>query len=131
MCDIFGFEIWFESTDAVLPFHKYLWSEISRQWNNGPLNFFWNSHRRASCFLNFVKWGIIKASILLILLKCIAVGYSSGNESLTGRLFSNYRTCYSIYFDISFIVFFTRLLSKSLWRNYPFSAQISKIHFKM
>ena len=38
---------------------------------------------------------------------------------------------YSIFFDISLIVFFTRLLSKSLWRNYLFSAQISKIYFKM
>ena len=34
--------------------------------------------------------GNIKASILLILLKCIVVGYSNGNESFTGRLFSNY-----------------------------------------
>ena len=32
----------------------------------------------------------IKASVLLILLKCIVVGYSDGNESFTGRLFSNY-----------------------------------------
>ena len=34
--------------------------------------------------------GNIKTSILLILLKCIVVGYSNGNESFTGRLFSNY-----------------------------------------
>ena len=34
--------------------------------------------------------GNIKASILLILLKCIVVDYSNGNESFTGRLFSNY-----------------------------------------
>ena len=26
----------------VLPLHQYLWSGISRQWNNGPLNFLWN-----------------------------------------------------------------------------------------
>ena len=52
-----GFKIDFESTDKVLPLHQYLWSEISRQWNNGPLNFFWNLHGRAFCFLNFVKWG--------------------------------------------------------------------------
>ena len=30
----------FESTDKVLPLHQYLWSEISWQWNNSPLNFF-------------------------------------------------------------------------------------------
>ena len=52
-----GFKIDFESTDKVLPLHQYLWSEISRQWNNGPLNFFLNLHGRAFCFLNFVKWG--------------------------------------------------------------------------
>ena len=34
--------------------------------------------------------GHIKTLILLILLKCIVVGYSNGNESFTGRLFSNY-----------------------------------------
>ena len=34
--------------------------------------------------------GNIKTSILLILLKSIVVGCSNGNESFTGRLFSNY-----------------------------------------
>ena len=48
-----GFKIDFESTDKVLPLHQYLWSKISRQWNNGPLIFlffffyFWNLHGRA------------------------------------------------------------------------------------
>ena len=32
----------------------------------------------------------IKASILLTLLKCIVMGCSNGNQSFTGRLFSNY-----------------------------------------
>ena len=35
-----GFEIGFEIIDKVLPLDQYLWSEISQQWNNGPLNFF-------------------------------------------------------------------------------------------
>ena len=52
-----GFKIDFESTDKFLPLHQYFWSEISRRWNNGPSNFLWNLHRRAFCFLNFVKWG--------------------------------------------------------------------------
>ena len=51
-----GFKIYFESTYKSLPLLQYLWSEISRQWNNGPLNFFWNLHGRTFCFLNFVKW---------------------------------------------------------------------------
>ena len=44
------------------------------------------------CFACYIlsNEGNIKASILLILLKCIVVGYSNGNESFTGRLFSNY-----------------------------------------
>ena len=52
-----GFKTDFESTDKFLPLHEYIWSEISQQWNNGPLNFFLNLHVRAFCFLNFVKWG--------------------------------------------------------------------------
>ena len=35
-----GFKIDFESTDKVLPLHQYIWSEIFRQWNNSPSNFF-------------------------------------------------------------------------------------------
>ena len=65
-----GFKIDFESTDKVLPLHQYLWSEISRQWNNNPLNL----HGRAFCFLNLSNERKIKDSILLILLKCIVVG---------------------------------------------------------
>ena len=55
-----------------------------------PFEFFWNLQGRAFCFWILSNEGNIKASILLILLKCIAVGYSNGNESFTGRLFSNY-----------------------------------------
>ena len=34
------YKIDFESTDKVLPLQQYIWSEISRQWNNSPLIFF-------------------------------------------------------------------------------------------
>ena len=65
--------------------------------------------------------GNIKASILLILLKCIVVGYSNGNESFTGRLFSNYGLLnklfhffqyliYSVFHD-TFVIRFIRKLS--------------------
>ena len=46
-----GFKIDFESTDKVLPLHQYLWSEISRQWNNGPLIFFF--------FLKFARKSLL------------------------------------------------------------------------
>ena len=35
-----GFKTDFESSDKVLLLHQYIWSEISRQWNNSPSNFF-------------------------------------------------------------------------------------------
>ena len=52
-----------------------------------PFEFFLKLARK--CLLKFCQMNI-KASILLILLKCIFVGCSNGNESFTGRLFSNY-----------------------------------------
>ena len=71
--------------------------------------------------------GNIKASILLILLKCIVVVVlmetkvsQVGCFQITGRWI-----CYSNFFDISFIVFFTRLLSKSLWTT-PFRLNFQK-----
>ena len=53
MKKVLGFKISFK----VLPIHQYLWSEISRQWTMALWIFFRNLHRRAFCFLNFVKWG--------------------------------------------------------------------------
>ena len=50
-----SFKIDFESTDKVLPLHQYLWSEISRQWNNGPLNFFLKLARRSLLLLKFCQ----------------------------------------------------------------------------
>ena len=128
-----GFKTYFESTDKVLPLHQYLWSEISWQWNNDPLNFFWSLHGRAICFLNFSNEGNIKASILSVLLKCSFVGCSNGNESFTGRLFSNYGPLNMLFHFFRYLIcnVFQRLLSKHLWWNYPFSVQISKINFKM
>ena len=44
-----------------------------------------------------------------------------GCFQITGRWI-----CYSVFFDISFIVFFTRLLPTSLWRYYPFQLKFQK-----
>ena len=73
--------------------------------------------------------GIIKkASILLILLRCIALGYSNGNESFAGTLLSNYGPLNMLFqfFRISFIVFFKRLLSKGLSKNIFFQIKFQK-----
>ena len=128
-----AFKINFESTDKVLRIHQYydlkfLDNETTALW------FFFEictEEPFASQILS--NEGNIKASVLLILLKCIVVSYSNGNESFTGRLFSNYGPLNMLFhfFDVSFIVFSTGLLPKSLWTNYPFSTQISKVHFKM
>ena len=101
---------------------KFLDNETTVLW----FFFIWNFHGSAFCFLNFVIWGNIKTSILLIILKCIVVGYSNGNKSFTGRLFSNYGLLNMLFHFFLFIVFFTVLFSRVLWRKYHFSAQISK-----
>ena len=128
-----GFKIYFESTYKILPLYQYFCSKISRKWNNGPLTFFEICTEQSFASQILSNEGNIKASILLILVKCTVVGYSNGNESFTSRLLSNYGPLNMLlhFSDISFIAFLTRLLLKILWRNYPFSAQISKTHFKM
>ena len=97
-----------------------------------PFEFFWSFHGRAFCFLNFVKWGKLKPQfcwyfwnvLLWVILMEMKVS-QVGCFQITGRWI-----CYSIFFDISFILFFTRLLSKGLWRNYPFWTQIPKTPFQ-
>ena len=129
-----GFKIDFESAAKVLPLHQYLWSEISLQWNNSPSNFFFKFARKSVFLFKFCQmreilkpqflWYFENVLLWVILMKMKVS--QIGCFQITGRWI-----CYSIFFDISFIMFFTRLLSKSLWKNYPFSTQISKIHFKM
>ena len=75
--------------------------------------------------------GNIKASILLIPLKCIASCYSNWKESFTGRLFSNQGPLkmlfhFFFFFDILFIVFFTRLLSKIYEKAILFQLKFKK-----
>ena len=128
-----GFKTYFGSTDKVLPLHQYLWSEISWQWNNDPLNFFWSLHGRAICFLNFSNEGNIKASILPVLLKCSFVGCSNGNESFTDRLFSNYGPLNMLFHFFRYLIYsvFHETFFKKFMTKLSFSAQISKIYFKM
>ena len=131
-----GFKIDFKSTDKFYHFTNIydlkFFNNETTLWNDS-LNFFEICKEEPFAYKILSNEGNIKASILLILLKCIVVGYSDENESFTGRLFSIYGPLNTLlyFFDISFKVFFTRLLSKRLWRDYPFSDQISKIHFRM
>ena len=80
-----GFEIYFESTYNVLPLHQYLRSEISRQRNNGLLNYFFKFTEKSVSLLKFCQMReILKPPFYWLLLKCIAVSYSNGNENFTG-----------------------------------------------
>ena len=62
--------------------------------------------------------GNIKGPIFLIPLKCIVVGYSNGNESFIGKLFSNYGTLKMLlHFFFFFSVFhetFVKMFMKKL-----------------
>ena len=65
---------------------------------------------------------IIKASILLILLKCIVVGNSNGNENLSGRLFSNYG-------PLKMLFHFFRYLIYSVFHKYFVKKFMKKLSF--
>ena len=127
-----GFKIDFEGTDKVFLLYQYLRSKISEEWNNSPLIFFFflKFARKSVLLLIFCQireilkpqfcwyfWNVL-LSVILKEMKVSQVGYSNYG------LFSNYCwICYSIFL---FIVFFTALFSRVLWRKYHFSAQISK-----
>ena len=136
-----GFKIDFGGNYKVLLLHQYLWSEISRHETTTlsrnettALWFFFKFTRKSLLVLKFCQMRVILKpqfcwyfSYVLLRVILMEMKVSQvGCFQITGLWI-----CSSIFSDISFIVFFTRLLSKSLWRNYPFSAQISKIHFKM
>ena len=71
----------------------------------------------------------IKASILLILLKCIVLGFSNGNTSFTSRLFSNYGSLNMLFyfFDISFILWcFLRDFFQKVYETILFQLKFQK-----
>ena len=83
--------------------------------------------------------GNIKASVLLILPKPIAVGYSNGNESFTGRLFSNKVVFAGRLFSTGrrfrffrYLIYsvFHETFVKKFMKKLSFSAQISKNSFQ-
>ena len=47
----------------------------------------------------------VKASILLVVLKCIVVDYSNGNESFIGRLFSNYGSLNMLFHFFRYLIY--------------------------
>ena len=95
------------------------------------LKFFENStemHFVYSCFLNERN---IKTSHLMIHIKYTVVHYVNLNSRFTNQLYLR-AVQYAIFFyDFLFMFILTRLLSKTLLKNYDFLIQISKTHFLM
>ena len=134
-----GFKIGFESTDKFYLFTiiydlKFLDNQTTTLWFFFFFFFYLKFARKSLLLLKVCQmreilkprfcwyfWNIL-LWVILMKMKVSQVGCLQ----ITGRWI-----CYSIFFDISYTVFFTRLLSKGLSTNYPFSAQISKIHFKI
>ena len=88
-----GFKIDFRSTDKFYRFTNIydlkFFNNETTLWNDS-LNFFEICREEPFAYKILSNEGNIKASILLILLKCIVVGYCKENESFICRLFSNY-----------------------------------------
>ena len=76
--------------------------------------------------------GNIKASILLILLKCIFVGYSNGNESFTGRLFSNYGPLNMLFHFFRYLIYsvFHKTFVKKFMKKLSFFSSNFKSPFQ-
>ena len=78
--------------------------------------------------------GKIKASILLILLKCIVVGYFDGDESFTGRLFSIYgplNTLFLFFFWVLIYSVFHQTFLKKFTKKLSFFSSNSKNPFQV
>ena len=70
--------------------------------------------------------------LLLILLKYIVVGYSNGNENLTGRVFSNYEPLNMLFHFFRYLTYSARdFCQKGYEETILFQLKFQKIHFKM
>ena len=76
--------------------------------------------------------GNIKASILLILLKYIVVGYSNGNESFTSTLFSNYGSLNTLFHFFRLLIYsvFHETFVKKLMKKLSFFSSNFKNPFQ-
>ena len=89
--------------------------------------------------LFFLNERTITTSLLRIHLKCTFVHYVNLNSSFINKPYfraveyaiSGFFFFLFFFFDFLFIFILTRLLTKTLWENYHFLMQISKIHFKI
>ena len=77
------------------------------------------------------EWNI-KDSILMILLTCIVMGYSNGNESFTGRLFSNYEPLNMLFHFFRYLIYsvFHKTFVKKFMKKLSFFSSNFKNQFQ-
>ena len=102
-------------------------------------NFSKMKQRPFAFFLKFLRknfllliLGNIKTLTLLILLKCIALGYSNGNESFTGRLFSNYGPLNMLFHFFRYLIYsvFHKAFVKKFMKKLSFFSSSFKSPFQ-
>ena len=83
--------------------------------------------------LFFLNERNITISLFMIHLKFTVAHFANLKSSFINKPYLRAVECAIsfFYFDFLYVVILTRLLPKTLWKNYHFLIQISKIHFKM
>ena len=93
------------------------------------LKFFGISTAMQFVSLFFLNEGNITISLLITYLKCTVVNYANKNSSsLNKHYLRAVEYAISFFFDFLFMFILTMLLLKTLWKNYYFLIQTSKIH---
>ena len=93
------------------------------------LKFFGISTAMQFVSLFFLNEGNITISLLITYLKCTVVNYANKNSSsLNKHYLRAVEYAISFFFDFLFMFILTMLLLKTLWKNYYFLTQTSKIH---
>ena len=93
------------------------------------LKFFGISTAMQFVSLFFLNEGNITISLLITYLKCTVVNYANKNSSsLNKHYLRAVEYAISFFFDSLFMFILTMLLLKTLWKNYYFLIQTSKIH---
>ena len=101
------------------------------------LKFFGISTAMQFVSLFFLNEGNITISLFITYLKCTVVNYANKNSSSLNKhylraveyaIYGPLNTLFLFFFDFLFMFILTMLLLKTLWKNYYFLIQTSKIH---
>ena len=110
----------FESPYEILQRHKYFWSKNLWQSKDGPFKNFCAEMRFVSLFSLNEK--TITNLLWMIHLTCTVLHYANINSNFINKNFKimGRQICYFVFLDFLFMFILTRLLAKTLWRNYNF-----------